>query len=529
MKWIFVHMNLKWRLLGVLLGLSVLYGFWQHFFDGIQPIHECRKADSISQAMQFMHGAKLTEPRTHAISNTGHREAAAEFPIVYYVVGQLWKLIGFKLWYAKLLGISYLLVALVRFRKVLSWFFNSEREVLLMSGLIMSMPVLIYYADSLLPNVYAFSSLLLAASFFYQFTDSPRIRYWLFFTLFLSLAVLIKITAIIAPLSFIGASFFYRLQRDRFVVVKEKQTWWIVASFFVVLIFTAWWYRYAIQYNALYQSTIFSTTTRPIWEVDAATRWRIIDVLVTQHLREWTHPIVLIPLLFVPLVLWFKNVLPLYFKYWLAVSLLGLAGYFVLWFWVFDVHDYYLIEALFFPLTFFALAIKYREQVLPLPRIRTWIYRLALVVVFLNTISFTQIAAGNQNIIVKNTFLTSALVRGNWGWFYFNHREGLGQVQDQTYELQQVINQTDTVFCFSDPYPNVQLSTIDRVGFSGYGYRRNCSNSLMIRRWIRMGASKLLVLKADTSNALIKPYLVDQCYHKNNVFVYDLARFRKQR
>ncbi|MEY4486408.1 MAG: hypothetical protein RL440_939, partial [Bacteroidota bacterium] len=77
------------------------------------------------------------------------------------------------------------------------------------------------------------------------------------------------------------------------------------------------------------------------------------------------------------------------------------------------------------------------------------------------------------------------------------------------------------------PYPNVHLSTIDRVGFSGYGYRSYISNSAMIRRWIGMGASKLLLLQADTANPVIKPYLTHQLYHQNKVFVYDLRPFRK--
>ncbi|MEY4286115.1 MAG: hypothetical protein RL511_188 [Bacteroidota bacterium] len=526
MKRIFTQIELKWRLLGLLLLLSFLYGFWQHFLDPIQPIHECRKADSLSQAMQFMKGGHLLAPRTHAISNFGRQEAAAEFPIIYYVIGQIWRLVGFHLWIAKLFSISYLLLAIIAFRQVLLSYFNSEKLTLIFSGIIFSSPVLIYYADTLLPDVFSFASLLLGASYFYRYVQTQKLQHWLVFTFFLSIAILIKITALVAVLSFVGAFFFYSLHQTNRAYWKDRRLWFGYFSLLLILILTYSWYRYAIAYNAQHHSYIFSTTIRPIWEVDIPTRWRIIQLISQEHLKEIMHPIFLLVLLLALVLLFFKGRIPLFFRYWMLVALIGLGAYFILWFWVFEVHDYYFIEALFFPLTILALVLKNYSAYLQQKKVGKWLFGIGLTFLFLNTVSFTQVAAGNQNIIVKNTFLTSKLVVGNWGWFYFNHQEGLQQIQEQSKAIQRIIQPTDTVFCFSDPYPNVHLSAIDRIGFSGYGYRRNISDSLMIRRWIKMGASKLLLLQADTANPLIQPYLKQQLYQKNKVFIYDLAPFR---
>jgi hypothetical protein len=527
MKKIFTQIDLKWRLLGLLLLLSFLYGFWQHFFDPIQPIHECRKADSLSQAMQFMKGGNLLAPRTHAISNFGQQEAAAEFPIIYYVVGQIWRFVGFHLWIAKLLSLSYLLLAIIAFRNVLLSYFNSEKLTLIFSGLILSSPVLIYYADTLLPNVFSFASLLLAASSFYRFVQTRHLSHWLIFTFFLAVAVLIKITALVAICSFVGAFFFYSLHQPNRMYWKDRRLWFGYLALLLVLILTFWWYSYAIAYNAQHHSHIFSTTIRPIWEVDLQTRWRIIQLISQEHLKEIMHPILLLALFFALILLLVKGKIPLIFCYWIPVALVGLITYFILWFWVFEVHDYYFIEVIFFPLTIIALVLKNYSSYLQNQKLGKWILSIGLTFVFLNTVSFTQVAAGHHNIIVKNTFLTSKFIIGNWGWFYFNHQEGLQQIQEQSAAIQRVIQPTDTVFCFSDPYPNVHLSTIDRIGFSGYGYRRYMSDSLMIRRWIKMGAGKLLLLQPDTANSLIQPYLTHQLYHKNKVFVYDLEPFRK--
>ena len=526
MKRFFPHLDLKWRLLGLLLLLSFLYAFWQHFLDPIQPIHECRKADSLSQAMQFMRGGSLLQPKTHAISNFGNQQAAAEFPLVYFVIGKLWTLFGYHLWMAKAFSLAYLLAAILAFRNVLLWFFQSEKLVLIFSGVILSSPVLIYYADTLLPNVFSFASLLLAGSFFFRFTQTQKITDGLVFTLFLAIAVLIKITALVAVLSFAGAFFFYALHAAHRFYWRDRRTWFALISLLFCFLLTFWWYRYAISYNAKYHSTIFSTTIRPIWEVDVAERWRIIKLLCEEHLKEIMQPILLLILLLLGLYLTIKSKHALFFRYWLPIALIGLSAYFLLWFWVFEVHDYYFIEALFFPLTLVAFVFKNLDQIFFNLRWRNYILGVGLAFIFLNTVSFTQVAAGNQNILVEKSSLTSEPIKEIWKWFYFNHQEGLQQIQDQNAAIQQIIAPTDTVFCFSDPYPNVHLSTIDRIGFSGYGYRSYVSNAYLIRRWINMGASKLLLLQADTANPDIKPYLSNCLYHQNKVMIFDLRPFR---
>lgn len=523
MKRFFTHLDLKWRLLGLLLLLSFLYAFWAHFFDPIQPIHECRKADSLSQALQFMKGGNLFEPKTHAISNRGYQNAAAEFPLVYFLIGKIWRIVGYQLWLAKFLSLAYLIGAIISFRNVLLWFFKAQGLTILFSALILSSPVLIYYADTLLPNVFSFASLLFAASFLFRFFQTKSKWLWFVFTFFLAIAVLIKITALVAVLSFAGAFFLFSLHAANRFYWKDNRLWWVLGSLLLTLSCTFAWYQYAIAYNAKYHATIFSTTIRPIWEVDAATRWRILELLSREHLKELMPPILILANLSIAIFILFKTKNALFFRYWLAIALIGLFAYFMLWFWVFEVHDYYFIEALFFPLTLTALIFKNQASVLPNFRWRKVFFSVFFIWIFLNVVSFTQVASGKQNILVKNTFLTSALVKGNWGWFYFNHREGLQNIQDQREALQKIIAPNDTVFCFSDPYPNVHLTAIDRIGFSGYGYRRNVSNEAMIRRWIRMGASKLLLLEQDTANELVKPYLTNCLYHQKKVMVFELS------
>ncbi len=147
--------------------------------------------------------------------------------------------------------------------------------------------------------------------------------------------------------------------------------------------------------------------------------------------------------------------------------------------------------------------------------------------IFLNAVSYTQVAAGKQNIIVKNTPFTSSFIRGNWGWFYFNQDETLGQIQEQKPMLQRLISPSDTVFCFSDPYPNVHLTAIDRIGYSNYSLFRDLPFAGQIQNLIQLGASKLLVLKQDTAHVDIKPFLKYKLHARGKVLLYDLRPLRK--
>jgi hypothetical protein len=65
--------SLRVKALGLLLILSVIYGFWQHFSADILPIHECRKSDSLTQAVQYLRGTSFFEPKTNWIATTGNQ------------------------------------------------------------------------------------------------------------------------------------------------------------------------------------------------------------------------------------------------------------------------------------------------------------------------------------------------------------------------------------------------------------------------------------------------------------------------
>jgi len=519
---------LKLKAVILLLILSVVYGCWQHFFAEILPIHECRKSDSLTQAIQYFRGASFLEPKTNWISPSANQNAAAEFPLVYFIIGQIWKLTGYHLWIAKLFSVLILIISILSLLPLLQSVLKSDSKLLVFIGFIFSFPALIYYADTLLPNVFSFSFLLLAISFGYRFWQKEEKRAFAIFTIFLSLALLLKITALIAVLSFYGAYTSERLFSKKLrISLQTRKVRLMYAGLLIALGFTFIWYRYAIQYNAHYGSTIFSTTIRPIWEVSIAERWRIAKLVFFEHSRE-IFPLITWPV-FIGIyfwLLWSKHT-STYVKHFLWIGTLGLVAYLILWFWVFEVHDYYFIELLFFPLFLFGAYLYDQPEWKSIKRWKKPLEIIFLALIFLNTLSFTQVAAGNQNVIVKNTPFISSFIKGNWGWFYFNHQETLGQLQKQKKAIQQIVPSNDTVFCFSDPYANVHLTAIDRIGYTNYSLDRNTAFVPQIHKLIQDGAAKLLVLKQDVQHPDLQSFLAYPLYQSGNVQIYDLTPYRK--
>jgi hypothetical protein len=426
------------------------------------------------------------------------------------------------------MSLAILITAITSLHRLLFWFFGTKQKALLFSAIVFSAPVLVYYSDTVMPNIYAFSFVLVAISACFAYLQDRNSKNYLSFKLFLTLAILIKVTALIAVLAFVGALFFQVLFANSWkLYLTDKRFYWLSLSGILALFASLIWYRYAIWYNAFYGSTIFSTTIRPIWEVSLEEQIRIVKLLLTEHVKELYHQLILIPLVILAFWALFKKSIPAYLRWLIVISFLGLFTYFILWFWVFDFHDYYLIEILFVPLILMAIYMKYGFLFVPSKRWRKSIALLGLLLIFLNAISYTQVVAGNQNAIVKYTPLTSFSLKDIRTWFYFNHGETLGQIQAQKPMIQRFIRPTDTVFCFSDPYPNVHLTAIDRIGYSNYCLYRDKPFVEQIQGLINKGASKLLVLKQDTAHVDIKPFLRHQLYVRRNVLVYDLRPLRK--
>lgn len=512
----------------LLLLLFFLYSLNYHFFDGVMPIHEWRKSDTLSIVWNYYQGSSFLAPETNHISSFGNRNAATEFPLIYYFVGNLWKLFGPYEWIAKLVSFSTLIVSLSLFSSVVNYFLESQVKTLVFIGIIFSSPILLSYSDTLMPNVLSFAIALIAAYFLFNFITYNKKWAIVFFTLFLTLAVLIKVTVLIALLTFAGGATFYYFFHEKNLLSTHRKLFFVLSGSALITILSSYlWYSYALRYNTLFHSTLFSTTIRPIWEVDSQRRKEIWEILWRYHFNSLYNYWALIPTILFVIILAVRNKISTFFFWLVGIGFIGTIAYILLWFWVFDVHDYYLIELLFLPLIIFFIAIKHVEIQANIAGMLTKFLTISVIIlVFLQAVSYTQIAFGKDNIITKNTFLVSQFIKGNWGYFHWYHSDHLKKLQLQKNEIQQIIKAKDTVLCFTDQSPNVDLYTIGRIGFSSYSFLKNQPYPPQIPTFIKKGAHYLLVVGREPLEPAMAEFTRDTVYAKNSVFIFDLKSYK---
>jgi hypothetical protein len=492
------------------------------------PIHAWRKADTLAFSWNYYQGSSFFFPETNHISYFGNRNAAAEFPVVYYFVGNLWKIFGPHEWIAKLVSFFTLIISLTLFSSVVNHFLKSQIKTLVFSGIIFSSPILLFYSDSLLPNVFAFSLALIAAYFLFIYFDRKKSWSLTFFTLFLTLAVLVKVTVLISVFTFAGAACFYYFFKQKTLLTTHRTLFITLCG---VMIFTItctfFWYYYAITYNATNKSLMFSTDIRPIWEVDSVRRGEIWEIIWKRQFNLLFHYWTLVPTLVFVLYLMVRKKIASFYYWLLGIGLIGVSAYILLWFWVFDVHDYYLIEMLFFPLIIFFIAVKNFEFPTNLFfQFPTYIAISILFVAVLHAISYTHISFGKNNFITKNTFLVNEDVKQNWDEIHWHHSEHLQKLQESKNELQKIIKENDTVFCLTDQSPNVDLYTIQRIGYSNYTFLKTKPYPSQIPTFIKKGARYMLIVGNDPIDPLMKQFTKDTVYAKNSVFIFDLKSYK---
>ena len=203
----------------------------------------------------------------------------------------------------------------------------------------------------------------------------------------------------------------------------------------------------------------------------------------------------------------------------------------MLWFWVFDVHDYYLIEMLFFPMLLFFILFKHGDKLLKVKKSLRGLTIAWITLTFLQAISYAHWSFGKENILTKNTPFVSQYVKGNWGYFHFYHREHLGQLQACSEELQKLIPKNDTILCLSDPSPNIQLYTLERIGFTQYSFHEPFHDETeQIIQFIQKGANFALIIHEPNwePNKDWEMFLSAPIYHKGNINLYDLRKYRSK-
>jgi len=499
----------KWVLLVLLISMSWVYGYQKILFLRPQGVHQWRQCDCLSMTMCYYQDRNsFFEPAIQNLGN-GTGKAAAEFPLLYYLVAQLWKIFGAQEF------IYRLVVILVSFTGLFALFRLTEETLkdsfwaLWITGLLFTSPLLVYYTNNFLVNVPALALALAGFYYFRKYYLSGREKYLIFFCLCFLIAGLLKVTAI-AGLFVVAVIFIL----EKYIGIRFKDGENIFPSvrkcvlpFIIVLASIASWYLYVSAYNKRFNEFIFLTTPLPAWKLGAEDFQRVLNAIWENVRWNYFRPAEewVLLIMFVLVIIQWRKVNRLLLVLTIVFSACFLA-FVILFFKNLDVHDYYMIDFLvLMPLISLTFLSGLREN-----------YFKVFNSVFLRVIAVA--------FLVHNMDFAMRRIEGRYNadsYLNENRTKFTYALEDVTPFLRSLgISEQDTVICFPDSSPDISLYLINQKGWTQYNVP---VDSVVIREKIKMGVKYLIIydpaLYADKN---LSPFLGNKIGQYKIVDVYKL-------
>lgn len=476
-----------------------------------QSIHAWRQTDCLSITQNYyQRNYSFWEPEIYNQMSdsdlTG--KSAGEFPLLYYTVAQLWKLIGKSEFAYRfiVLAISFIgLFSLFKFsKKILK---NDFQALFVGLGLFTSVTY-VYYSANFLPNIPAFAFVIVAWYLIWKFHTKDHVKFLWLSMLFFSLGMLLKVSA--------GISFVALLGWDiiELLIKKEKRTLFKrplqqLIPFIVVIAVVLAWYIYAGYYNRLHQGRYTFNDVWPIWRITDKKIWDIIHRanLLTRPAFFHISMLYVIGAMWVYLLATFKK-RSMFLNYLLVMIPFGSVLYALLWFQALDVHDYYWID---FYINVILVWILFFKTIGAYKWFNTWIVNLVIIGFLL------------FNMVECNRLLNSRYT----GWknrTYNEHLRAVGELEPVLLKLG--IGIDDKVISIPDRSINISLYLMNRRGYCNYNSRFDKPGAFQQR--IDQGAKYLIVNNTLVLNdSLVRPFIKYPILTYKNVKIFDLRPFRR--
>lgn len=333
------------------LGMCLLYQYPHELFTRPHGYHVWRQIDGFSVVRNYYQlSMDFFHPRISQLVSDDGLELA-EFPIVYYISAIGYKLLGFHEWIPRVIDLLIVLFGLWCLFRLVADVLSDYFSGLILSLLLFTSPVLIYYSIAPLPDIAGMSLALAGLYYFYRFIRDERRGFLFWSFLFYAVAGAIKPTAIIslaAIISTVAATQGFNLFKpDTFPSLARRSIIQIAIYAFMTLGTVAAWWLYVAYYRHLHHiSSIFQMHANPIWH---AKDGEILKVI--RHTWTWTNHYFNIPavalaalLLFFAFRYFSKNAALIFLAY--IIYLFGCIAYLMVFFTQFYVHDYYSIVVL---------------------------------------------------------------------------------------------------------------------------------------------------------------------------------------
>jgi hypothetical protein len=489
-------------------------------------IHLWRQTDCLSITRNFSEGASFFKPEANLLLADDYKSSlsAAEFPILYYIVGIIWKLFGESYLSYRLFYLLILSSGLFAFYKSLRILLNDNFWATTISLLLFTSPVYVVYGVSFLTDVPAFSFVLIASYFLLQYYRKSVQKLFFISMAFFALAGLIKISSLVAFvflfIILILESLNVKSLGKRKLFKSNKYEW---IGFVSVILVICSWYYYVDYFNTLHGFKYSVGSIYPVWDIQQGAVAELIKNINNFTSYVFFSSSMLLAFLFIGILnlfLWKK--IPVFAYLSNIVLTIGCIIYFVLWASILGIHDYYFTP---FLILFIGILLPF---IWFIKSNHSDIFNGYLIKVFLvlflafnfiyclNVVKLKTLASQGNFVLVRNHEFISLMEWYNWdvsvNWKRYETM--------RPYIRQIGIKRTDRIISLSDYSPNITLYFLDQKGWTGV---RDYTKKEDFEKLIQKGAKYLFIadpvlLKKD----YLAPFITEQIGSYKGIEVFKL-------
>ena len=499
----------------LLLAQCIYYGYQNILPLEPQSLHIWRQSDGASYAWNYAtQTTNFFKPRMNnlALNQTG--KVATEFPIIYYISGMSYRLIGIQAWFHRLINIGIVLFGLFSFYRAIDSFFHSKFWAILLPMFLFTTPLLVFYTNNFLPDVPAFALSLAAASFFFMYIqDSRRIKYGIAILLF-TLSALLKLSYLLA---FCVLPFLYLLERIPYKnssvyltfppLFKEKDRFHLL-SFFLVFILVFSWYTYASWYSTGTLIQHFTSILTPASSSNSPSISEILRFVFSKLQEDFYVPNVnhfFMLFLSLALLTGFGKA-PQLLRLSFSMLLMGILAYLILFKDLIRGHDYYLSPVFLLVIPLYIYAAYLMESFAKDKKIRHYLQAFLVLLLLLNI--------QNAKMEMQYCYYDNK--------FHFKEKPPFYEEEFQEFLLTHGVQSESKVISYPDPSMNNTLYLMRRRGWTSLGIERMDANFVT---QLKMEGAEFLILNDTTfrQDSLLAPALRKRIGTYEGIDIYDLS------
>jgi len=476
--------------------------------------HIWRQTDCLSITHHYMEGNNLFYPEMHTLRSDDYTKglSAGEFPILYYIVGNVWKLTGESYLIYRIIYLCIMFFGLLALFNSIQLILKDVFWSLILALFLFTSPVFVFYGVSFLTDVPALCFTLIGLYFIllHHLKRSISILYIGFF--FIAIAGLIKISSLIAFIFLVFIlileSFSIKTLHEQSFFLFIKKTWvGVVCTFLVIFL----WYIYAHYFNMAHGFKYTFNSVHPIWLMNGLEMKELLGKVKgdTSYLFFSRPTLVFVIITFI-INLFLIRKATLFASLSSIVIIIGSIMYFLLWMPLMGIHDYYysslliLFIGVIIPLFVYLKSnyiVLFNKKIVKGVFFVFFLYNCLYCQQMMRLNTFDQ---GGEYSLIDNTALVDKLHWSNWS----RQTSYLPFEEMRTYIRTIGIEADDKVISLPDASFNASLYLLNQRGWTNFSLY---SDSEDIEYLIEKGAKYLFVLDEKTlSHSFLEPFTQDQ-------------------